>query len=217
MTSPASARVAATRTWLVWAAVLCVATIAMAAARPRLDRAHAAPLYLLLVVLASARAGRAVGMSIAIAAFFLLNYLFVLPLHTLVVREPLDWLVLLAFLVTAALAAQLLTRAQEQATAARQRAEEIDRLAAVGAEALSVGRAEDALARIAEIVRVRLALDRCDFFLRDASTGEVALAASSVDADARPESAGEDATTEVDDLVTPDGAFRLPGMHAMAG
>jgi len=204
------------RTWLPWAAALTVATVAMASARPRLDRAHAAPLYLLLVVLASARAGRAVGMSMAVAAFLLLNYFFVLPLHTLVVHEPLDWLVLAAFLVTAAVAAQLLTRAQEQATAARDRAEEIDRLSAVGAEALNVGRAEDALRQIADIVRARLGLVRCDFYLREAESGDVVLAASSADAGDEPEDRSDAVAPAGDGAVPREGDFRLPDARALA-
>ena len=214
-TPDSPARRAVLRPWLAWGVALSLATLAMAAARPRLDRAHAAPLYLLLVVLASARAGRAIGLAMAVAAFFLLNYFFVLPLHTLVVREPLDWLVLGAFLVTAAVAAQLLTQAQEQAVAAQQRAEEIDRLATVGAEALSVGRAEDALVRIASIVRARLGLDRCEFFLLG-ETGEVALAASSVAPSAPPDVDVDDAAPGGVGSATQEGAFRLPGTRAVA-
>ena len=50
-------------------------------------------------------------------------------------------MVLAAFLITSVVAAQLLNRAQERAEAARQRAVEVERLAALGAETLNAGRA----------------------------------------------------------------------------
>lgn len=214
MTSGASAAPRpAAWAWLGWSALLAASTLAMAAARPLLDRAQAAPLYLLLVVLASARSGRSIGLTMAVAAFFLLNFFFVPPVHTFVVHDPLDWLVLAAFLVTAAVAAQLLTHAQEQATAARHRAEEIDRLAAVGAEALSVGRAEDALARIAEVVRARLRLQRCEFYLRAEGSEDVVLAAASGDDGA----AGHGPSEPHDSSAgIRDGDFRLPDARAVA-
>ena len=47
---------------------------------------------------------------------------------------------------------------------ARQRADEIDRLASLGAETLSTARAEDALAAIASVIRTSLALDGCGVY-----------------------------------------------------
>ena len=59
---------------------------------------------------------------------------------------------LIAFLATATVATQLLARARAEAEGARRRAEEIDRLSMLGAETLSVGRAEEALGAIAHVI-----------------------------------------------------------------
>jgi two-component system sensor histidine kinase KdpD len=101
------------------------------------------------------------------------------PYHTFAVAEPLDWLVLGAFLVTSGIAAQLLARAQREAAEARQRASEIDRLAALGAEALNAARAEDALEAVADVIRTSVAVTRCEVYLRRATPEGVRLAAAS--------------------------------------
>jgi nucleoid-associated protein YgaU len=55
--------------------------------------------------------------------FFLLQ-----PLYTLTIADPLEWWILLSFLVTAAVAAELLHRQQQAAALAEKRASEIERL-----------------------------------------------------------------------------------------
>jgi two-component system, OmpR family, sensor histidine kinase KdpD len=120
------------RQWLVWFGALGAVTAGMLAVRDSLDKAHVALAYLLLVLGASSRGGRTLGLALAVAAFGCLNFFFIFPYHTFVVAEPLDWLVLAAFLITGMVAAHLLARAQSEATAARQRAIEIDRLSSLG-------------------------------------------------------------------------------------
>lgn len=164
--------------WAAWLAVMGAATAAMYAARPSLDKAHVAFAYLLIVLGASARAGRALGLSLSVVAFVSLNFFFIPPYHTLVVGDPLDWLVLVAFLATSAVAAQLLARAQGEADEARQRAEEVDVLSSAGAEALNAGRAEEALGALAEVIRSRLGIARCAIYLRGPD-GVIGLAAES--------------------------------------
>src|SRR6476620_1695239 len=109
----------------------------MIAVRASLDKAHIALVYLLVVLTSSSRAERRLGLALSVVAFLCFNFFFVPPFHTLTVAQPVDWLVLFAFLVTSLVAAQLLSRAQSEALAAEQRATEIDRLSAVGAEALN--------------------------------------------------------------------------------
>jgi two-component system, OmpR family, sensor histidine kinase KdpD len=163
--------------WLLWLGALAAATAAMLAVRPSLDKAHVALVYLLLVLGASARGGRALGLSLSVAAFLAFNFFFVPPYHTLVVAEPFDWLVLAAFLITGLVAAHLLARAQSEAEATRRRASEVDHLSALGAETLNAGRAEHALAAIAEVIRSTLDLSRCEVYLRDKDGGAVTMAA----------------------------------------
>jgi two-component system sensor histidine kinase KdpD len=76
-----------------------------------------------------------------------------------------------AFLVTGIVAAQLLERQRHEADVARQRAEEIDRLATLGAETLNAPRPVDALHAIAEVIRQAMRVDRCDIELGDGGAG----------------------------------------------
>lgn len=118
--------------WGTWLLVLALGTALMLAARARLGQAHVALAYLLVVLGASARGGRALGLTIAVAAFVLFDVLFVPPFATLVVADPLDWLVLIAFLVTSVVGAQLLYLARAEAAAAEERARAAERADALG-------------------------------------------------------------------------------------
>jgi two-component system sensor histidine kinase KdpD len=151
--------------WLFWAATLIAVTVALVAVRGELDQAHVTLIYLLVVLGGSASGGRALGFTLACACFLLIDYFLQTPYDTLSVDKPLDWLVLLAFLVTATVATQLLGRANAEAAAARRRAEEIDRLAALGAETLSAGRAGDALAAIAAVIRETAGAAECQIYV----------------------------------------------------
>lgn len=167
------------REWVAWFAVLVAVTAAMVAIRPRLNAAHVTLAYLLLVQGGSARGGRPLGMALAATSFLCFDLFFLPPFGTLTIQDPLNWLVLVAFLGTSVLAAQLLYRAQAEADAARQRAAEIDRLAALGAETLNVARAEDALTAIVSMIHASLRLDGCAVYMTDAATGKVRLASQS--------------------------------------
>jgi two-component system sensor histidine kinase KdpD len=171
----------------IWFAILVVVTAMMLSARSSLNEALVTLAYLLVVQGASARGGRPLGIAIALAAFLCFDLFFLLPYGTLVVQNPLNWLVLVAFLGSSILSAQLLYRAQAEADVARQRAAEVDRFAALGAETLNVARSEDALTAIAEVIRTTLHLDACSVYMSmsGANDGGVRLAIRSAD-DSRP-------------------------------
>ncbi len=162
---------------LRWFGALSLLTLGLLPLRPSLDKAHVALAYLLLILAASARAGRRVGLVLSVVSFVCFNFFFVEPLHSLVVAEPLDWLVLVALLITSAVAAHLLSVAQSEARTAWERAAEIDRLAVLGAESLNAGPAEEALAAIAGVIHDALAVDRCRIFAVDESNGALSLVA----------------------------------------
>lgn len=168
--------------WLLWFGALAVVTAAMLLFRDSLEKAHVALVYLLLVLGASARSGRIVGLTLSITAFFSLNFFFVPPHYTLMVAAPLDWLELAAFLLTSIVAAHLLARAQTEAADARNRAEEVGWLSAIGAEALNAGRADEALGTMATVFRETLDVSRCEIYLCDSANGSIKLIAHSGDA-----------------------------------
>jgi K+-sensing histidine kinase KdpD len=118
------------RSWLLWIGMLLAVTAALVSVRDSVDQVQVALLYLLVVLGGSASGGRTLGLGLAFSGFLLIDYYLQTPFDTLSIDKLHDWLVLLAFLVTATVATQLLGRANAEAEAARQHAEEIDRLAA---------------------------------------------------------------------------------------
>lgn len=119
-------------TWIFWIVALAVATALMLLVRSRVERVHVALAYLLVVQLASVRGGRLLGLALAALAFLAFNWFFLPPYGTLAIANPLDWLVLVAFLVTSAVSAELLYRARElgaeraRALAASERARSLE-------------------------------------------------------------------------------------------
>jgi len=154
--------------WLSWVlsfAALALVTVVLLLLRGTLGKAHIALAYLLVVLGGSAAGGGLLGVALSGTAFLCFNYLFLPPYSTFVIGDPLDWLVLVAFLLTGIVAAQLLSRAQQRAELARRRTEEVERLASLGAETLNVGRAEDALGAIADVIRSALGVTRCEILV----------------------------------------------------
>jgi two-component system, OmpR family, sensor histidine kinase KdpD len=157
--------------WSLWLVILIIVTAGMFALRSHLDKAHVTLGFLIVVLGGSAAAGRALGVTLAVLAFLVFNFVFLTPYYTFAIANPLDWLVLGAFLITGVVAAQLLNRAQERAEAARQRAIEVARLASLGAETLNAGRAEDAVLGVLEVIRSAVDVDCCEILVpqREAS------------------------------------------------
>lgn len=154
---------------VVAAVALVLVTLALLAFRTRLDKAHVALVYLLVVLGGSAAEGRRVGFALAILSFVCFNVLFLPPYYTLTIADPLDWLVLVSFLATSLVAAELLARQRRNAEVAEQRTIELDRLSTLGAETLNAARAEQALVAIAGVIGSAVGVDGCAIFVRDGS------------------------------------------------
>lgn len=151
------------RPWrpLLWVVVLALVVAALIPFRLRLDKSHVT-LALLLVVLASAAdGGRRTGLLAAGLAFLAFNWFFLPPYGTLVISDPLDWFVLLAFLGTSVVASHLFHRVQLETDEARERASEVSTLASLGAEAMAAPRAEGALRVVADTARTALGVAMC--------------------------------------------------------
>jgi len=173
------------RPWFIWGAILTAATVAMYYVRTDINEGHVALAYLLIVLGGSVSGGRALGLTLACSGFLLIDYYFQPPFDQWNVDKPLDWVALISFLVVAAVATQLLVRAQEAASRARQRADEVAWLSRLGAEALNAGRASDALHAIAEIVHRTLNAVGCRIFAWDDSRlGDEPIASAGQDAGA---------------------------------
>src|SRR4030081_103612 len=108
--------------WILAFSSLVAAAAILFAFRGDLDKAHVALVFLLVVLGSIASGGRLLGAAIAIAAFLIFDWFFLPPYNTLLLRNPLDWVVLVAFLITSFVAAELLYRARAE-RAAVERAE----------------------------------------------------------------------------------------------
>ena len=109
---------------VTWMLVLASTSLLLRVVRDHLDRTHVALVLLLVVVGAGAQGGRLLGLLTGVAAFVVFDVGFVAPYGRLAVDNPLDWLVLIAFLVTGLVVTQLLHREQlatRAATEARER------------------------------------------------------------------------------------------------
>lgn len=113
----------------LWTALAGAVTTGLWAYRGVLDQAHVALAYLLVVLGSSAREGRVVGLSMAFLCFLLFNFFLLPPLYTLSIADPLEWWILVSFLITGAVGAELLHREQLAVALAEERAREIERLA----------------------------------------------------------------------------------------
>ena len=90
-----------------------------------IDQAHVVLTYLLVVVGGSSSSGRPLGLALAGVAFLLIDFFFQVPFDRMAVGKPLDWVILLAFAVTALVTTQLLAVARSEAADARSRADQV--------------------------------------------------------------------------------------------
>lgn len=148
--------------WLAWIGLVGVITVVFVALREHTDRVHVALALLVAVLGASAHGGRRLGRSVAILAYLTFHYYFIEHYGSFWMRDKVDVLVLVAFLATALIAEYLVTQAQMQALSAQRRTAEVERLASLGAEMLTAGRADDAVRRIVEVIRESLGVARVD-------------------------------------------------------
>lgn len=147
--------------WTLSLVALVLATALLRIIRADVQQAHVVLVYMLIVLAGSASGGRVLGLVLAVLGFLCIDYFFQAPYDLLSVGSGLDWFVLVAFVATAVLAANLLARAQAAAARAQHRTDEVTRLSRLGAELLGAGTAENALAAIAEKVRETVNAETC--------------------------------------------------------
>jgi K+-sensing histidine kinase KdpD len=112
--------------WIGWLAALGLVTAALIRIRVNIDQVHVVLVYLLIVLGASVTGGRPLGFTLAALAFGAIDYWFQLPYDEIAVAKPLDWLVLIAFLVTAVVTTQLLARSRERGAEVARLAREVE-------------------------------------------------------------------------------------------
>lgn len=160
-------------------------------------------LFLLAVLVASAKFGFWTGIFTSFLAFLADNFFFIEPYHTFHVGRPSDWLTLVALLVAGATTGFLVGRLREEADSASARAHS---LAVMGQFVASLSGRHDALAVSALLVQ---ALSRLN--------GGGALVLQSIDGSLKQASAcPEDVTLSDDDLQAAERAIRRKGKETPA-
>jgi len=126
---PTARRASPVLLWAAWILALFAVVATLVPLRDSIQQMHVAMLLLLVVLGASATAGFAAGVTIALLAFALLSYYFQFPRNTVDLPGTQDLIELVTFLLVALVAARLLTIARRRARLAEERAREIIRLA----------------------------------------------------------------------------------------
>jgi two-component system sensor histidine kinase KdpD len=105
--------------------------------------------YLIVVLMASIRAGLAGGMVTSIAATLCYNFFFFPPLYTFMIHEPSNWVALAAFLVTSVAVSRLVIAARVEAERAEQRRTELASLYGLSVELFTATNRSGALGEAA--------------------------------------------------------------------
>jgi two-component system, OmpR family, sensor histidine kinase KdpD len=176
-TTNAGPRIGRAERWVTALLVLFAVTGAMLLVRADLEKVHVALLFLLVVLIGSAVDGSALGLTLAGLAFLLFDFFFLPPYNTFGLTNPLDWLVLVSFLVTSVVAAQLMAHAQRRTQEAHARTLEVQRFSTLGAETLNAPEPEQALSAIAEVIRATLDVDSCEIYVHRGDKADLQLLA----------------------------------------
>jgi two-component system sensor histidine kinase KdpD len=150
------------RDLVVLGASLFVLAVAGAVLRsmPEISATTVALLFL-LVVLATATAGRLwAAIVVALAAMLALNFFFLPPLGTFTIADPQNWIALFVFLIVAVIASHLSAAAQARASDAIARRNEVTRLFDLTRDVLLTTETSGAIAALARHVARRFELSR---------------------------------------------------------
>ena len=142
-------------------------------------------LSLLLVVLASSSAyGLGPGIAASVLGMLCFNFFFLEPVGTFTIRDPQNWVALSVFLVTAATASQLSSRARARERDAERRREEVTKLYQLSRAIIATPESDTAAASIARQVIDVFGAGYCAVFLPD--DGGFARAAYAADLEFTP-------------------------------
>ncbi|HEY1953816.1 MAG TPA: ATP-binding protein [Gemmatimonadaceae bacterium] len=114
--------------WTLWLSLSVIATYVMRGQRESIEQAHAALVYILIVLGAAAGGEQWLGVVVAVFGLLAINYFFQAPFDTLAVNKPPDVIALAAYLGAALVANHLLIRARREAETARKHAAEVEQL-----------------------------------------------------------------------------------------
>ena len=147
--------------YLLALGAIALSTALFLPGRSEFAKGQWALLYLLVILLVASAAGPGPAVLAAVLAFFTWNFFFLPPYHTLEIRDPKDWLSLVAFLVVGVLVGALAGRMRDREAHARAREQEtaaLNRLSAAVVSQTSTGQmAESCLGEIVDVLGARSA------------------------------------------------------------
>ena len=147
--------------YLLALAAIALSTVVFLPGRDVFAKGQWALLYLLVILLVASAAGTGPAVLAAVLAFFTWNFFFLPPFHTLYIRDPKDWLALVAFLVVGVIVGALAGRMRDREAAALAREQESAALnqlsAAVVSQTSTEQMAETCLGQIVELLGARSA------------------------------------------------------------
>ncbi len=143
--------------WLRWLIVFgfTTAIVSQISSFPELRISHGVLVYLLLIVGASREGGRGLATAMVILSYLAVDFYFVPPRHAIGMPNEFDLIILVGFVITAAVIAQLVISLRTTATVATVRAAEIERL---GRERMQLERQASRVEVLQEAERLRDAL-----------------------------------------------------------
>jgi two-component system sensor histidine kinase KdpD len=146
-------------------AAVAVTTAALTLLRARLSTQVIALLYLLPVMLSAVRWGLLPALVASLAAFFAFNYFFLVPTHTLTVRDPEELLALVVFLIVAVLISQSVGAANLHAAQARAREVEATTLYNLSRALSAQAGLDETLSSVTRLVTEAFDLAGCEILL----------------------------------------------------
>jgi len=126
---------------------------------------HAAPVYLLAVVVVGMRWGTIPAVATSVAAFLAYDFFFVQPLYTLTINSPDEWLNLLLLLAVAVAIGRLVAIQAARAQEVTQRAREAQALFGISRALAETRTVEEAAPIVLERLAAATAMDRIWFGL----------------------------------------------------
>ena len=148
------------RTSAVLLVSLCLATAAVSALQELVGVTNASAVYLVAVVVCGVAAGTGAAVSASIAAFLLYDFLFIAPVYTFTVSDPGEWLNLVLLLFAGIVVGQLAAMQRARAELALAREREARSVFGVSRVLATRESTPQALAQIAEALRVEAGMSR---------------------------------------------------------
>jgi two-component system sensor histidine kinase KdpD len=146
---------------LVLLGCLCAIAVLTLAGRAAQVSPATAALLLLLIVLGAATLTRLrTAIALSVLAMLVLNFFFLPPIGTFAIADPQNWIALFAFLVVAAIASNLSAAAQDRASEAIARRNEVTRLFDLTRDVLLTTETAGAIEILARHVARRFELTR---------------------------------------------------------